>query len=88
MQADPITAATADMLATANGRRGNDSSATWTTSSGGMGTFHSDLEDLEDRSPFVDEYNRLAKKVCPATSACITGWCCLANLAVSMAFVL
>jgi hypothetical protein len=68
MPADLITAATADMLATTNGRRGNESSATWTTSSGGIDTFRSDMEELEDRSPFVDEYNRLAKKVCPATS--------------------
>lgn len=63
MQVDPKMAAMADTLPTANSRRVNQSSATWTTSSGGMGTMQYDAEDSEDRSPFVDEYNRLAEKV-------------------------
>lgn len=43
-------------------RRGNRSSATWTTSSGDMGLF-SDTDEIDERSQFVQEYNRLAKKV-------------------------
>ncbi len=38
------------------------SSATWTTSSGDPDTL-SDADELEDRDLFVEEYNRLAKKV-------------------------
>lgn len=36
------------------------SSNTWTSSSGEV---LSDQDDVEDRSPFIQEYNRLAKKV-------------------------
>lgn len=49
-------------------RRANmRSSTTWTSSSGG---FLPDDDDIEDRAEFLQEYNRLAKKVgCrPATS--------------------
>jgi hypothetical protein len=62
MQVDPIMATTTGLLPASDRRRGNDSSATWTTSSGDMGIF-SETDEVEDRSPFVDEYNRLAKKV-------------------------
>lgn len=50
----------------ADGRRAGEggSSATWTSSSGeGLGGY-SDLDEVQDRFHFVDEYNRLAKKVC------------------------
>lgn len=62
MQVDPIMAATTGLPPASDRRRGNGSSATWTTSSGEMGIF-SETDEVEDRSPFVDEYNRLAKKV-------------------------
>ncbi|PHH93358.1 hypothetical protein CDD83_5912 [Cordyceps sp. RAO-2017] len=38
------------------------SSGTWTTSSGELGLL-GDTDEVEDRSVFVHEYNRLAKKV-------------------------
>lgn len=38
------------------------SSATWTSSSGDLAMF-SDTDEIEDRTRFVLEYNRLAKKV-------------------------
>lgn len=41
---------------------GNSSSATWTASSGELG-FLSDTDAVEERSQFVQEYNRLATKV-------------------------
>jgi hypothetical protein len=41
-------------------RRAIQSSNTWTSSSGDMPSEH---DEIEDRSLFVDEYNRLAKKV-------------------------
>lgn len=66
MQSDvnPImAAAVADYLAGPDANRRNDSSATWTTSSGDMGIF-SESDEIEDRVHFIDEYNRLAKKVC------------------------
>lgn len=40
------------------------SSITWSESSGDLGA-HSDVDEVEDRSDFVNEYNKLAKKVCP-----------------------
>jgi hypothetical protein len=48
------------------GHRQMQSSRTWTTSSGDVGLM-SDADELEDRVLFVQEYNRLAKKVsnCP-----------------------
>ena len=42
-------------------RRGLCSSNTWTSSSGGS---ESDAEDSDDRTQFVEEFNRLANKVC------------------------
>jgi hypothetical protein len=39
------------------------SSCTWTTSSGELGLM-SDTDELEDRTVYAQEYNRLAKKVC------------------------
>jgi hypothetical protein len=42
-------------------RRAIQSSNTWTSSSGEIFLEH---DDIEDRSLFVEEYNRLAKKVC------------------------
>jgi hypothetical protein len=42
-------------------RRAIQSSNTWTSSSGEILLEH---DDIEDRSLFVEEYNRLAKKVC------------------------
>lgn len=39
------------------------SSTTWTSSSGDF-DINSEDEEVEDRSFFVDEYNKLAKKVC------------------------
>ncbi|KAK4229806.1 hypothetical protein QBC38DRAFT_77245 [Podospora fimiseda] len=44
-------------------RRGNESSATWTSSSGDLAGL-SDTDDIEERSEFIQEYNRLAGKVC------------------------
>lgn len=41
-------------------RRGLCSSNTWTSSSGGV----SDVDDTDDRMHFVEEFNRLAEKVC------------------------
>lgn len=38
-------------------------SRTWTTSSGELGLVN-DSDEPEDRVAFVQEYNRLAKKVC------------------------
>jgi hypothetical protein len=64
MQSDfnPLMAAAVDYLAAPDTNRRNDSSATWTTSTGDMGIV-SDTDEIEDRNHFVDEYNRLAKKV-------------------------
>jgi hypothetical protein len=45
------------------------SSRTWTTSSGELGLM-SDTDELGDRAVFVQEYNRLAKKV--GGSICVT----------------
>lgn len=47
-------------------RRQINSSNTWTSSSGDM---LSDQDDIEDRTPFIQEYNRLARKVgkCPSS---------------------
>lgn len=45
-------------------RRANPSSATWTSSSGDFADL-SDADDLEIRDEFVQEYNRVAKKVRP-----------------------
>jgi hypothetical protein len=42
-------------------RRAIQTSNTWTSSSSEILSEH---DDMEDRSLFVDEYNRLAKKVC------------------------
>ena len=39
-----------------------DGSTTWTSSSGEYGVF-SEGDDLDNREGFVDEYNRIAKKV-------------------------
>ena len=41
------------------------SSGTWTTSSGELGLL-SNADEIEDRDVFVQEYNRLAKKVSPS----------------------
>jgi len=43
-------------------RRAAKSSATWTSSSGDLAGL-SDTDDIQNRNHFVDEYNRLAKKV-------------------------
>jgi hypothetical protein len=59
---NPVMAAAVDYLVGPDTNKRNDSSATWTTSSGEMGLF-SDSDDIEDRVHFVDEYNRLAKNV-------------------------
>jgi hypothetical protein len=48
------------------GRYARYSSNTWTDSSGGV---LSDVDDVEDRSEYVEEYNRLAKKVRPTQIA-------------------
>ncbi|KAK3995612.1 hypothetical protein QBC44DRAFT_305194 [Cladorrhinum sp. PSN332] len=42
-------------------RRGNESSATWTSSSGDLAG-SSDTDDIQERSEFIQEYNRLARK--------------------------
>ena len=47
------------------------SSNTWTTSSGELGQM-SDTDELEDRTVYAQEYNRLAKKVCILRS--LTGY--------------
>ena len=47
---------------TAHGPGQKWSSRTWTTSSGGLGMV-SDTDELDNRALFVQEYNRLAKKV-------------------------
>lgn len=39
------------------------SSATWTSTSGDLGGL-SDTDEIGDRQDFVEEYNRIAKKVC------------------------
>lgn len=52
------------LAASRDGRRSRalPSSATWTSSSGDLAMF-SDTDEIEDRTRFVLEYNRLAKKV-------------------------
>lgn len=40
---------------------GGQSSETWTSTSGDI---VSDTDEIENRDAFVDEYNRLARKVC------------------------
>lgn len=47
---------------------GFQSSATWTSTSGDLGIL-SDTDELGDRQEFVDEYNRLAQKVCSSVPA-------------------
>lgn len=60
---DPVMAiAVTDYLTGPDPNRRNDSSATWTISSGDMG-ISSDHDEFDDRVHFVDEYNRLARKV-------------------------
>lgn len=49
-------------LNTAGGHRPMHSSRTWTTSSGELGLMD-EADEFEDRALFVQEYNRLAKKV-------------------------
>lgn len=44
---------------------GLQSSATWTSNSGDM---MSDTDEIANRDDFVEEYNRLAKKVCTLVS--------------------
>lgn len=64
-------------------RRGNESSATWTSSSGDLAGL-SDTDDIQERDPFVQEYNRLARKVgaclhpCPGIRRV---WLTIGNLA-------
>lgn len=41
---------------------GAQSSATWTSTSGDL---VSDTDEIDGRGAFVEEYNRLARKVCP-----------------------
>lgn len=47
---------------------GVQSSATWTSNSGDLGAM-SDTDDIGNREGFVEEYNRLAKKVRVPVSA-------------------
>lgn len=42
---------------------GVQSSATWTSTSGDLGGL-SDTDEIRERDDFVEEYNRIAKKVC------------------------
>lgn len=60
---DPLVAGVDHIPLPSNTNRRHDSSATWTSSSGDIGIF-SDNDEVDDRENFVDEYNRLAKKVC------------------------
>jgi len=53
--------ALAEAYAEGRSRREVRSSNTWTSSSGDV---LSDQDEVEDRSVFVEEYNRLARKVC------------------------
>lgn len=50
------------------------SSRTWTTSSGDFGLL-SDTDQVDDRGVFVQEYNRLAKKVHDSSGAQTDGRC-------------
>jgi hypothetical protein len=49
------------------------SSATWTSSSGDINLV-SEVEEIDDRERFVDEYNRLAKKVFGLLGSCSWSW--------------
>ncbi|ORY71902.1 uncharacterized protein BCR38DRAFT_330319 [Pseudomassariella vexata] len=61
------------------------SSNTWTSSSGDIG-LASEGEEVDDREQFVDEYNRLAKKV-EFLGALVYFHVCLADRERSMAYV-
>lgn len=53
---------------------GVQSSATWTSSSGDLGGL-SDTDKISDRESFVEEYNRLAIKVCKWQSIKLSSQC-------------
>lgn len=57
-----IAERSADVPPESKTRRANITSNTWTSSSGDV---VSDQDEVDDRSSYVQEYNRLAKKVCP-----------------------
>lgn len=59
-------------------RRQMASSNTWTSSSGDV---LSDHDDIEDRGPFIQEYNRLARKVYSSTKNLD-----IANSSISMVY--
>ncbi|KAK1718568.1 hypothetical protein BDP67DRAFT_368779, partial [Colletotrichum lupini] len=58
------TSGTLPALVTGDGRRSRalPSSATWTSSVGDLALL-SDTDEIQDRRIFVQDYNRLAKKV-------------------------
>jgi hypothetical protein len=58
----PLPAAAGHLAVPTHERRANASSATWTSSSGDLVDL-SDTDDLEIRDEFVQEYNRVARKV-------------------------
>jgi hypothetical protein len=58
----PLPAAAGHLAVPTHERRANASSATWTSSSGDLVDL-SDADDLEIRDEFVQEYNRVARKV-------------------------
>jgi hypothetical protein len=58
----PLATADGHLAVPTHERRGNATSATWTSSSGDLADF-SDTDDLEVCDEFVQEYNRVARKV-------------------------
>jgi hypothetical protein len=58
----PLSTADGHLAIPTHERRANATSATWTSSSGDLADF-SDTDDLEVRDEFVQEYNRVARKV-------------------------
>jgi hypothetical protein len=58
----PLPTAAGHLAVPTHERRANASSATWTSSSGDLVDL-SDADDLEIRDEFVQEYNRVARKV-------------------------
>lgn len=58
----PLPTAAGHLAVPTHERRANASSATWTSSSGDLVDL-SDTDDLEVRDEFVQEYNRVARKV-------------------------
>jgi hypothetical protein len=58
----PLPTAASHLTVPAHETRANATSGTWTSSSGDLADL-SDADDVEVRDEFVQEYNRVAKKV-------------------------